>query len=53
MRHLTDKQIKENKKNFLIANVKGLLKQGNVKEAVKCAKQANLTPEEFAKLESK
>lgn len=50
MKHLSQKQLKKNKKNFLVANIKGLLKQGKIKEAIKCAKVAGITAEEFGKL---
>ena len=50
MKHSRQEVIKANKINFLIANTRGLIVNGNIKEAVACAKEAGLTPEQLGKL---
>lgn len=50
MKHQTQRAIKEQHRRIAIANIKGLLKQEKVKEAIECAEIAGITPKEFGEI---
>lgn len=50
MKHQTQRAIKEQHRRIAIANIKGLLKQEKVKEAIECAEIAGISPKEFGEI---
>lgn len=50
MKHQTQRAIKEQHRRIAIANIKGLLKQDRVKEAIDSAEIAGITPKEFGQI---